>query len=168
MANVTAVYESAAEARAAMTVLQRRGVEGAEIALGGPAAEVARLPITNDELRRADMAVVEESTRRAPLGAVVGALVLGTICAGIGAAVEGPAGAFVGLVAGLAAGLMLGFFYGGAIGLPANDSMADTYAAQGMGDDAEAWVEVHTDGPPDDVVSALRATDPIDLRVDAS
>src|SRR6266540_1454253 len=73
--NIVATYPSPEAARAALTTLERKGVEAADIELFGPGMDAATMPITNDEQRGADMNMTGAIARRAAVGVMIGALI---------------------------------------------------------------------------------------------
>ena len=155
--NVVATYRSPDGARAALTMLERKGVEGADIELFGPGMAAAERPMTNDELRHADMESTKDLGKRftavsfvvAVAGAGLGAL-LGYLIA------DGTTGLLVGAIGGFIVGGLLGFLYGGYSNLPTNEQWEDTYAGEG-----ETSLAVHSDDPGEieTALEALKGTD---------
>jgi hypothetical protein len=155
--NVIATYPNADDARAALVALERRGVEAADIELFGPGMDEAAMPITNDELRDADMDAVKELAQRGVVGVVIGAL-LGAL---IGFVVSWIAGASPGwqagaALAGLVAGGPLGFIYAGYSGLSVSEEWGETFESTS----GETSVAVHaTDRSEfERALNALRST----------
>ncbi|CAN5422977.1 hypothetical protein BH18ACT1_BH18ACT1_10300 [soil metagenome] len=162
--NVMAVYATVEQARAAVTALERKGIEGGNIELLGAAAEGASEPQTNVEQRKADMAMTGQVGRRSLvgilIGAVVGAVVIALLTLLIDAIVDiGEASAVLigGVLGGALIGAFGGLFYGGASGLPVSDAWGETFEAVRQGRTA---VAVHSQEPDqvEDAVTALRDT----------
>ena len=155
--NIVAIYPSPEAARHALTALERKGVEAADIELFGPGMDAATMPITNDEQRGADMNMTGTIARRAAVGVAIGALVgvlLGFVIAWI---VSDSASVMLGAsVAGFVAGGPLGFLYSGYSGLTVSEEWGETFESR----DGEASVAVHsTDrGEAERALAALRAT----------
>ena len=155
--NVIATYRSPSEARAALTALERKGVEAADIEVFGPGMDPATLPITNDEQRSADMDMTGNIARRGAIGVAIGAAagaLVGWLAAWI---VGGSPGWQVGAaLAGLVAGAPLGFLYAGFSGLSVSEEWGETFESDG----GETSVAVHaTDrGEFERALNALRAT----------
>lgn len=155
--NVVATYRSPDGARAALTMLERKGVEGSDIELFGPGMDAAQLPMTNDEMRDTDMQSTTDFGRRftavafvvAVAGAGLGAL-LGYLIA------DDTTGLLMGAIGGFIVGGLLGFLYGGYTILPTNEQWEDTYAGTG-----ETSVAVHSNDPREieTALAALRGTD---------
>ncbi|MCU1372851.1 MAG: hypothetical protein JWO68_137 [Actinomycetia bacterium] len=137
--NVVATFESPDQARAALTLLERKGVEAADIELFGPGAERAHRPITNDEQLEVDLqtttVVAKRSSAIGFVAAVVGAVVVGVV----GYAAGDGTGALVGALGGFIVFGLLGFLWGGYSGLAVDEEWADTFAAEG-----EVSVAVHS------------------------
>ena len=129
--NLVATYESPDEARAALTMLERHGVESLDIELFGPGIESAHQPITNDEQRKVDMDTTGDVAKRFSIvsfvAAVVGAVVVGVV----GGLVGHFTGAVVGALGGFIVFGLLGFLWGGYGTLPVSEEWADTYASSG-------------------------------------
>lgn len=168
--NVIAVYPSMEAARAAITALERRGVEAGNIELLGPGTGGADVPWTNLEQREADLGTVAAVSKRSltgiALGLMVGALVgalLGWLAhelLDVGDTLRSVvAGSAIG---GAAFGAFGGFFYGGASGLPVSDAWGDTFQTTEGG---RTSVAVHSDdaGQVERAEEALRSTEPLRL-----
>jgi hypothetical protein len=126
--NLVATYESSDEARAALTMLERHGVESGDIELFGPGMAAAREPITNDEQRKVDLDTSGAVGRRVLKFVPVLALVLGVIGAVAGAQIGGKAvHTITGAVCGVVVGAALGLFYGGYTKLPVNEEWGETF-----------------------------------------
>jgi len=151
--NVVATFDGPDEARAALVMLERRGVEAGDIELFGPGMD--ELPLTNDEQREADGGAVTAVERRGALGAVAGAVVGAVVGGGIGLVASGDAGP---ILAGALAGALLvgalGFLWGGFSGLGASEQWGETFAPGG----GETLVAVHSDdaGEVETALEALR------------
>lgn len=154
--NVVATYPSPDEARSALTMLERKGVEGAAIELFGPGVAAADRPLTNDEMRKTDMGAAGDLGRRFVAVSAVVALAGGGLGALLGYLIAGDAtGALVGALGGVIVGGLLGFLYGGYGNLPTNEQWEDTYAGTG-----ETSLAVHSDDPAqvESALDALRGT----------
>jgi hypothetical protein len=155
--NVIAMYRSPDAARAALTTLERKGIEAADIELFGPGMDPARLPVTNDEQRSADMDMAGAVLRRGAVGVAIGALLgafVGWLIAWIvGGSPGWQAGA---ALAGFVAGGPLGFLYAGYSGLTVSEEWGETFES----DAGETCVAVHaTDrGEFERALNALRST----------
>src|SRR4051812_39719691 len=112
--NLVATYERPEEARAALTMLERHGVEAGDIELFGPGIAPAREPITNDEQRKADLDMSGAVGRNVLRFSIVLAVLLGIVGAVAGTFIGGRAvHAITGAVCGVVVGAALGLFYGG-------------------------------------------------------
>jgi hypothetical protein len=169
--NVVASYTSPEAARAAITALERKGIEGGDIEVTGPGVAGADMPSTNEEQRDTDMALVAEAEKRGGVGLVIGALIGAVIGAVAGFVVfevfglvdDMTSGGIIGAaLAGAAFGAFAGFFYGGASGLPVSEAWSDTFEG---GINGETRVVVHTDEKDsiDAALETLRGTDPVRL-----
>lgn len=162
--NVVATYESPDDARAALVMLERHGVEAGDIELFGPGIDKAREPIINDELREADLAVTDAMARRiAPTS-----LVLGVVLAAVGAvagwfAFHHVVGVLMGGVGGAVVGAVFGLLYGGYTGLGADEGWGETFASPG----GQTSVAVHSADQAEVEVAleALKGTDAKRLAV---
>ena len=132
--DVVATYPDLESARAAMTILERHGVEGAHIELHVPDAEGN--PLADDAQRDADMAATGQVGKRAGIGLVAGAAIGAVVGALIGAAASLVfdianvlALALGGAFGGAGFGAYAGGFYGGATGLPVTEAWGESYAA---------------------------------------
>jgi len=134
----------------------------ADIALEGPGAALAKLPVTGGLERQTDLAVSRHVGRRAGLGAVVFGLAGAAAGAVIGALIGGAAVAAAGALAVGALAFGLGFLWGGFSGLAADEAFADTFVAVG---DTETVLVVHHPADSESVVRTLRKTKPSSLRV---
>jgi hypothetical protein len=163
--NVIAVYPDVEQARAALTTLERKGIEAGNIELLGPGMDEAHQPQTNRETHDADQAVIAQVEKRGGTGFLIGAVIGALVVAG-GAAIahygfdvfDSFGGILIGaLVGGAAIGGFGGFFYGGATGLPVNDAWGETYMAVRGGKTA---VAVHSEEPGqvETALAALRST----------
>ena len=130
--NLVATYATAEQARAALQMLERKGVEAGDIELFGPGIEAAQQPQTNDEQRAADMAVTTSVGKRLSVGIFTGAILGAIIGAVLGRLIGDSSTAMVmGAFAGAAAGVALGFLYSGYSGLPVNEQFEETFAGDG-------------------------------------
>jgi hypothetical protein len=163
--NVIAVYPDVAQAREALTHLERKGIEAGNIELLGPGMEGADAPQTNDEQRGADMAVVTQVEKRSGTGFLLGAVIGIALFAAVMAVAHY---AFdvgdtytevlpMALVAGGILGGFAGFFYGGATGLPVSDAWGETFEAVRGG---QTLVAVHSEqrDQVETAIEALRGT----------
>lgn len=128
--NLVATYERPDEARAALTILERHGVESGDIELFGPGIAAAREPVTNDEQRAMDMRSTGALARRFTvvsfLAAVVGAVVFGVV----GSLAGDTTGALVGALGGFIVFGLLGFLWGGFASLPVSgEEWEETFAS---------------------------------------
>lgn len=162
-AEVRATYPSMRKARDGLMALERRGVEAEDIGLEGPGAARAKLPVTNDEERQTDLAVMGYVGRRAGVGAVLVGFAGAVLGAVAGAVLHGAVTAVAGAVAVGALALALGFLWGGFTGLAADDAFGDTFVALDEGE--PVVVVVHHAENYESVVEALRATQPSSLQV---
>jgi hypothetical protein len=138
--NVVATFDNPDQARAALTHLERHGVDAADIELFGPGADKAHQPITNDEQRAVDLKIVSFLGRRIGPAMVGGAIVLGVLAAVVGRlAFHSTMGMVLAGVGGAIVGAWLGLLYGGYTGLAVDEDWADTFAAEG-----ETSVAVHS------------------------
>lgn len=154
--NVVATYPSPDEARSALTMLERKGVEGADIELFGPGVAAADTPLTNDELRKTDMDAAGGLGKRSAAVSAGVAVLGGALGALLGYLIAGDAtGTLVGAMGGVIVGGLLGFLYGGYGNLPTNEQWEDTYAGTG-----ETSLAVHSDDPAqvESALDALRGT----------
>lgn len=161
--NIVATYPSPEEARAALTALERKGVEAADIELFGPGMEAATMPITNDEQRGADMNATGAIARRASVGVAIGALLGALLGFVITWVVSDSAGMMLGAaVAGFVAGGPLGFLYSGYSGLTVSEEWGETFE----GRSGETSVAVHSTDrrEAERALDALRATHAHRLR----
>jgi hypothetical protein len=155
--NLVATYTSPEEARAALTALERKGVESADIEMFGPGMDAASMPITNDEQRGADMDMTGAIARRATVGVAIGAFVgalLGFVIAWI---VSDSAAVMLGAaVGGFVVGGPLGFLYSGYSGLTVSEEWGETFESTG----GETSLAVHSTDPREveRALDALRAT----------
>lgn len=154
--NVVATYRDPGGARAALTMLERKGVEGTDIELFGPGMDAAQLPMTNDEMGRTDLDAAGALAKR--FSAV--SFVVAVAVAGVGALLgyllsDGTTGLAMGGIGGFIVGGLLGFLYGGYSSLPANEQWEDTYAGTG-----ETSLAVHSDNAAtiDAALQALKGT----------
>jgi hypothetical protein len=161
--NLVATYERPEDARAALTMLERHGVEAGDIELFGPGVEAAREPVTNDEQRGIDMDASGDMAKRFSAvsfaAAVVGALVVGVIGYLVG---EGT-GAIVGAMGGFIVFGLLGFLWGGYANLPVSgEAWQETYAGTG-----ETSLAVHStdEAEIETALEALKGTDAKRLAV---
>jgi hypothetical protein len=151
--NLVATYDTPDEARAALTLLERHGVESGDIELFGPGMQNVPGPVTNDEQNKADMDAAGSLGRRFSavsfVAAVVG-LVAGAI---VGAVVGGGAGAVAGGLLGFIVLGLLGFLYGGYASLPVSgEAWEDTFASQG----GSTSVAVHS-AKESEITAAVKA-----------
>jgi hypothetical protein len=151
--NLVATYESPDEARAALTLLERHGVESGDIELFGPGMDAARQPITNDEQRKVDLDASGAVGRNVVKFVVGFAIVLGVIGGVAGALVGGKAvHTITGAVGGVVIGAALGLFYGGYTKLPVNEEWGETFESTG----GQVSVAVHS-GDQSEIDAALEA-----------
>jgi hypothetical protein len=157
--NVVATYDSPDEARAALTLLERHGVESGDIELFGPGMASAHEPVTNDEQRNVDMDAAGALGKRFSVVSFVAAVV-GAIAVGIvGAVVGGGTGALVGALGGFIVFGLLGFLWGGYASLPVSgEEWEETFASSG----GRTSVAVHAEDQAeiDAAVQALKGTAP--------
>jgi hypothetical protein len=156
--NLVATYSSAEQARAALQMLERKGVEASDIELFGPGIEAAGQAMTNDEMHDADVALTTAVGKRLGVGIFAGAIIGAIIGVVLGAVIGGNATAMtMGGFAGAAAGVALGFFWSGYSGLPVNEQFEETF--QGPG--GETSVAVHSSDPSEieTAVAALKGSD---------
>jgi hypothetical protein len=145
---VVATYRSAEEARTAIRMLERHGVDAERIRMiGTPGLRAVR---TDSAMREPDERLTRDVGRRAMGGSVGLAVVAAAVVflvsklafdAAPGAALAFAAGAYM-------AGGALGFFLGGASRLAVSDEWGESYTAEGP-----ATISVHV---PDDAVIDLR------------
>ena len=157
---VVATYRRPAEARSAIKMLERHGIDAERIRMiGTPGLRDAR----TDAVPNPDMTVTRKVGARGFATAIVVAVVAFVVVyvlsrfvldAAAGASMTFAVGAFV-------AGGALGFFYGGATALAVSDEWGESFAAHGP-----ATIAVHV---PDDAVVDLRerlaSTNPQHLTV---
>jgi len=169
--DVVATYADIESARAAITILERHGVEGGSIQLDVPGAE--RQPLSNEAQRDADMEATGKVGRRAGVGLVGGAVIGAVIGAALGAAASAlfdlytPAAmALAGGLGGGMFGAFAGVFYGGASGLPVSEAWGDSYNAGSSERTGEPRLAVSAVEPAklDEVVQALRGTGALRLQ----
>lgn len=156
--NLVATYATAEQARAALQMLERKGVEAGDIELFGPGIAAAQQPQTNDEQREVDLAVTTNVGKRLGVGIFAGAIIGAIVGALLGMLIGDNAVAIaMGGFAGAAAGVALGFFYGGYSGLPVNEQFGETF----QGDGGETSVAVHSDdeGHIKTALEALKGSD---------
>jgi outer membrane lipoprotein SlyB len=156
MHNVVATFDGAAAARAALVLLERRGIEADDIELFGPGMTRIEAPLINDDQRAVDVDVLKAMERRWIAGVAVGAVVGAIIGAVIAAAASGGPTPVVGAaVAGALLVGALGFLWAGFSGMSANEQWGETFE----GDGGETSVVVHSDDPHEveTALAALRA-----------
>ena len=165
MAELRATYPDADAARAAITALERHGVDANDIRFVHDPRGVHQ-PKTGEATREVDMATTHEVGKRS----FTLSLILSTIGAIGGfaggwfwsAGEMGPA-----LMAGLGfwiVGGVLGFLYGGYSGLAVSEEWSDTFESSG----GAATVEVHVaDDRVIDLRDQLESTHPMDVTVDS-
>lgn len=161
--NVVATFDDAEQARAALVLLERTGVEAGDIELTGPGMQAADRPMTNDEQRNADVRAATTVERRGLAGAVIVGVIAAVVAGVIAAVVSGGSGTPI-LAAALAAFLLfgaVGALWGGFSGLAANEQWGETFQTGG----GETSVAVHTPDPDrvGDIVSTLRGAHPTRL-----
>jgi len=148
---LVATYATPEQARAALQMLERKGVDAGDIELFGPGIESGQRPVTNDEQNAVDMkstaAVGKRFTATSAALAVVGA-VIGGVLGGIVA--DDGTGILVGALGGFIVGGLLGFLWGGYGSLPVNDQFIDTFQSEG----GETSLAVHAED--DSVIEAAR------------
>lgn len=160
--NLVATYANVEQARHAIEVLERHGVEAGNISVLGDGMETTAAPETNEEQRATDLAVTGRVGKRALSGLVLGAIVGVLVGAGGGWAVHelldvGPNAMAVALGGGIALGAFgayAGGWYGGASALPVSEAWADTFEAVRGG---QTCVAVHAEdgGQIDKAAGAL-------------
>lgn len=163
MAELRATYPDADAARAAITALERHGVEANDIRFIGGANGMHEAT-SGDATREVDMATTHEVGTRSFKASIV----LSTIGAIAGFAVgwfasDGDLGPALGAAVGAwIVGGVLGFLYGGYSGIAASEEWSDSFEARG----GPATVEVSVD---DDHVIDLRqqleSTSPTEVTV---
>jgi len=153
--NVIATFDAPQQARAALVVLERRGIEADDIELFGAGLRMAQLPVTNDELRDVDMGALVEIEKRGVVGGVIGAILGVLIGGGIALAVSGSGAAVAGsAVAGALFLGAIGFLWGGFSGMSVNEQWGETFERAG----GETSVAVHCHDAREEAVAleALR------------
>lgn len=169
--DVIATYPDLESARAAITILERHGVEGGAIELDVPGAE--QQPLSNEAQRDADMETTGKVGKRAGVGFVGGALIGALIGAVLGAAASGVFDLYSPLAMGLGGALggaifggYAGGFYGGATGLPVSEAFGETFNAEASEGTGRPTLAVHSGdrSKVDDIVQALRGTGALSLR----
>ena len=169
--DVVATYSDVESARAAITILERHGVEGGAIELDVPGAEVR--PLSNDAQRDADMEATGKVGKRAGVGFLGGVLLGAVLGAVLGAAASAVfdiyspvALALGGAIGGAFFGGFAGGFYGGATGLPVSEAWGETYTAEASAGTGEPRLAIHTGdrAKVDDVIQALRGTGALSLQ----
>ncbi len=169
--DIVATYADVESARAAITILERHGVEGGAISLDVPGAE--HQPLSNEAQRDADMEATGKVGRRAGVGLVGGALIGAILGAALGAAASAVfdlytpmAMALAGALGGGMFGAFAGVFYGGASGLPVSEAWGDSYNAESSDQTGAPRLSVRSVEPDklDEVVQALRGTGAISLQ----
>ena len=148
---LVATYATPEQARAALQMLERKGVDAGDIELFGPGIESGQRPVTNDEQSEADLrstaAVGKRFTATSAALAVVGA-VIGAVLGGVVA--DDATGILVGAIGGFIVGGLLGFLWGGYASIPANEHFVDTFQSEG----GETSVAVHAED--DHVIDLVR------------
>jgi len=163
MAELRATYSDADAARAAITALERHGVDANDIHFVHDPRGVHE-PKIGEATREVDMATTHEVGKRS----FTLSIILSTIGAIAGFAggwlwSDGEMGpALMGAVGFWIVGGVLGFLYGGYTGLAVSEEWSDTFESRG----GTAVLEVHA---PDDKVIDLRdqleSTHPMDVTV---
>lgn len=156
--NLVATYASPEQARSALQMLERKGVEAGDIELFGPGMRNADLPQTNQEQQAADVAMTTDVGKRLTVGIFGGAIIGAVIGAIIGLVIDGGGrGLVVGAIGGAVVGVALGFFYSGYSGLPVNEQFAETFQSDG----GETSLSVRSEDPAhiDKALEALRGSD---------
>jgi hypothetical protein len=166
--NLVATYANVEQARHAIEVLERHGVEAGNISVLGEGVETTSAPETNEEQRATDMAVTGKVGKRALGGLILGAVLGVLIGAGGGWAVHellgiGPSATAVAFGGGIALGAFgayAGGWYGGASALPVSGAWADTFEAVRGG---QTCVAVHAEDSDqvDKAAGALADSDAI-------
>jgi hypothetical protein len=155
--NLVATYETPEQARAALQMLERKGLDGGAIELFGPGVAAAKGPVTGVRQGQTDMEATKAVGKRfsavsavvAVFGAVVGGL-LGLVIGGHGTEI------LVGALGGFIVGGLLGFVWGGFSALSVNEQWEETFdPATG-----ETSVAVHSEDPAEieTAVEALRGS----------
>jgi hypothetical protein len=130
MAELLATYRDPAAARAAITTLERQGVDAADIHLLG-AADAHRAK-TDEAQNAPDMAVTREVATRSFTTAAVVAVIVGVIGALAGwFAAEDSAAVLMGGIGGVIVGGTLGFLWGGYSGIAVSEEWSDTFETEG-------------------------------------
>lgn len=161
--NLVATYERPEDARAALTMLERHGVEAGDIELFGPGVAAAHEPVTNDEQRSIDMDATGDMAKRFSAVSFVAAVVGAAVVGAIGFVVGGGTGAIVGALGGFIVFGLLGFLGGGYANLPVSgEDWQDTYAGTG-----ETSLAVHStdESEIETALQALKGTDAKRLAV---
>ena len=162
--NLVATYERPEDARAALTLLERHGVEAGDIELFGPGMAPAREPVTNDEQRAADLNATGDVGRNVLRFVVPLAIVLGIVGAVAGTFIGGRAvHAITGGLGGIIVGAVFGLLYGGYTKLPVSEEWGETYEVEG----GETSIAVHSadESEIEAALQALKGTDAKRLAV---
>jgi hypothetical protein len=139
--NVVATFGGPAEARAALVLLERKGLDADDIELFGPGMAVSDRAIHDDEQRLADVALTVALEHRGEIGAAlggVGGALVGAVIALIASGEAGPVAAAA--VAGALLAGALGFLWAVFSAMAVNDQWSDTFGGIG-----ETSLAVHSD-----------------------
>jgi hypothetical protein len=155
---LSARFATLEQARKAIEVLERKGVEADDIHLEGPGAQVARRPVTNDEQRSRDQAVTGAVGRRAAMGGALGAVVGAAAGLLIGLPFFEGIALLTAVLGGAIVGFLLGFLFAGYSRLPVTEAWSDTFVDGEQGASAPAVVVVQAPGERvEELVEVLRA-----------
>jgi len=155
-------------ARKAIKALERRGVEGSNIALLGKAAEASHRTDDDDNIDR-DERMISHTLRSAVLGMVVGSLLAGLLGLAMGWVVFGwqTGGMWAAVGGSVAVGTGLGVLLGAIVGLPQSDAGLAAIENE-MGGPVELGVHLDDTTEPETVEAALESFSSTRIRqVDA-
>jgi hypothetical protein len=158
---LVATYRDAESARAAITALERHGVDADRIRLVD--APGVGAPVTDAAQREVDHAATSPIARRSLGTAVVLSVVFAAAGAVIGWFASGgdPTAMLLAAAGGFMAGGALGFVYGGYAGLAVSDEWGETFESHGP-------TTISVEAPSDDVIDlrdALASTHPERVQV---
>jgi hypothetical protein len=164
--NVVAGFSTMDEARGAITLLERAGIEGGDIEILGQGMKGVDQPSSQLETRRSDLAVTGIVGRRAAIGMITGAVAGVIVGAVLGfLAYElmnigdlGTAGVVGAAVAGGAFGAATGAFYVVVVSLPVSEAYLESFQPVAGG---EVAIAVHSDSADtiDAAIDRLRSAD---------
>ena len=165
MAELRATYPDADAARAAISTLERHGVDANDIRFVHDPRGVHE-PMTGEATREVDMATTGEVGKRS-LTLSLALSTIGAIAGFVGGWVwsDGEMGpALMAAVGFWIVGGLLGFLYGGYSGLAVSEEWSDTFESSG----GRAMVEVSVaDDQVIDLRERLESTHPMDVTVDS-